>query len=176
MMTGSAAPNPPAAPVASPPRPAPTEHTVLGRDESPVTFRGWLLGRATSRERAHTHRGEFAPPGYRCRRCRWFEVTIYRVDPAVPADPPWTAGEPPAYVVHTLGRSAVPEELTFARVAEAETAHKIMQLLVSYGRRGGDERTGPRLPEASARAIERAADADPELSAAYDAWLAAGVQ
>jgi hypothetical protein len=137
-------------------------YTVRGRGGENVSFRGSLLGEASSHQREHQHLGDTAPPGWRCRACRWFEVAIYRVVDDV-------VSERATYLVHTLGRTRVPDEIDFARVAWADTAFKVMELLTQWRQRR------PVLPDASVEAIELAAARDHGLSVAYDRWLEAGV-
>lgn len=150
----------------------PQTFTLAGRDGREVTFRGRRLSTANSRQERHEHRTHdlddrfiFAPKGWRCGACRWFEVTIYAVDGSVALDAPPNA----VYMVHTVGRSIVPDEIDLARTAWADTADKVIELLVQkrHGR--------PILPESSAIAIEDAADLDDDLNRAYDHWSAAGV-
>lgn len=155
--------------------PQPAEHEIIGRGGEPYTLYGQRLAFSSSRRDSHTHLGDFAPPGWKCSRCRWFEVGIYRLgdgdethlercDPA----PPINGAR---YVVHTVGRSIIPNEIDYARVAWAESPHRVIELLVMQ--REGHR---PKIPEASATAIDEAASLDPAIDDAYDSWVAAGVR
>jgi len=154
----------------SPPAPAPADHELLDRDGAVVIIRGVILGRASSRRGPddHTHEGDYAPRSWKCSACRWFEVAIYGVS----GDPVYADG---TYVVHTLGRSIVPGDITFARVAYADTPDEVIKSLVQWSQpRTGRQR--PSLPAASADALDDASRADPRLDNAYASWLDAGLR
>lgn len=159
--------------------PALVDHTLVGRDGQETRITAKRLSHASSRSGEHRHAGEFAPPGWKCGACRWFEVTLFRLP-----DDDQNRGEAPPearYVVHTVGRSVVPGEIDFARVAWADTPYKVLELLTQWsgsggGGRPGDERRMPKMPDASALAVEQAARYDLDLDRAYDHWVEAGVR
>lgn len=140
------------------------DYTVAGRDGEEVAFRGRLLAESSSREADHTHAGPTAPPGWTCRACRWFEAALYEL-----ADD--AAGD--RYLVHTRGPSSVPGEIDYGRVARAESADKVVELLVAW--RGAGPQRRPALPQASARLLAHAAAYVPDLAQAVRAWSAAGM-
>lgn len=135
---------------------------MLGRNEEEITFRGHLLAEATSHEATHQHQGEHAPPHWKCRACRWFEVGLYRVD-----DP--DQDERNVYMVHTRGMTNVPNEITYGRAAWAESPYQILVLLTQWKK----DKTAM-LPEVSLEALWTASDHDPALRDALNRWLDAG--
>lgn len=145
--------------------PAVRDHTLITREGNEITVSARLLGHDSSRraDNQHTHRGDFAPAGYRCGRCRWYEVSLFALDLE-----PDEVGD--RYIVYTVGKSAVPDEVDRPRVAYAESANKVMELLVLQqdGRR-------PKLPESAAIVLDEAASYDAEIGKAYARWAAAGI-
>jgi hypothetical protein len=144
----------------------PVTYTVQGRDdEEPVTFKGVLLAHESAHEDEHPHNGDYAPPRWKCRACRWFEVTLYRVmDDEQPRQH--------MYMVHTRGMTIVPNEIIFARAAWANSPYQVLELLTQWRR--GAVRSTPMIPQISQDLLDRAADHDPELSEALDRWINAG--
>lgn len=92
----------------------------LSDRERTVRFTGVLLGEATSRWERHTdHELPYAPRFERCGACRWTEVRVYRTE----------AG---SYVIETVGRSLVPDEVDLSRVTVAESAAGAVETLHTY--------------------------------------------
>lgn len=85
-----------------------------------VRFTGELLGEATSRWANHAdHLESFAPRFTRCGACRWTEVRVYRTE----------AG---SYVIETVGRSLLPDEVDLSRCTVAESAVGAVETLHTY--------------------------------------------
>lgn len=98
-------------------------YTISTEKQGSTTFEGDLLGSGTSHSADHSHPGGFisrTPVNGRrasCSACRWFEVSLYwDVD----------AGQ---YVVHTIGRSIVPEEIDYARIARTHSPYEVLEFL-----------------------------------------------
>lgn len=166
------APVPPATPLRSG-APAYQDHELYGRDGQRVVVHASQLAATSSQEPSHRHLGAHAPKNWRCGACRWFEVAIYRlIDSTELPNESFADTVPPdtRYVVHTVGRSNVPGEIDFGRVAPAATPHKVLELLTQWNQ------SRPRLPNASAEAVDAAAMYDGDLDAAYDEWSGAGVR
>lgn len=147
-------------------------YEITAKDGAVLNVYAEKLSFASSHLEEHQHRGEIAPPGWRCGACRWFEVTIYRL-PEDDSETPQDADVPPIgarYMVHTVGRSEVPGEIDFTRAAWADTPHKVMELLTQY------HNGVVKLPEASYQALSEAADLDSPLDEALERWLAAGIR
>lgn len=124
------------------------------------TFSGVTLGHGTSREQWHSHDRHnddggdaYAPRGTRCSACRWFEVTIYGVNPD---------SNEAKYLVVTRGPSIVPGEMTYDRVTWTDSPFEVIELLTI--RHAGT----PVLPRPSARALAQAATFDDEIRDAYE--------
>lgn len=92
----------------------------LSDRERTVRFAGVMLGEATSRWRTHSgHSDTYARRFSRCGACRWTEVRVYRTE----------AG---SYVVETVGRSLVPDEVDLSRVTVSESAAGAVETLHTY--------------------------------------------
>ncbi len=113
--------------------PAALEYRLLQRDGGEYVFRGRLLGGGTS-----------AAPGKR----RWFEVAIYK-------------DLTNRYVVYTVGRTTVDDEVPLIRLLETFSAFEVLQSLVVHH----NEKTY--LPRQSDRALAQAAHWDDDIRDAY---------
>lgn len=142
------------------PEPHVMDHEILQPDGSPMVLRGQLLGFATSHRDYHNHsipedssKGprdlEKFPSDWKCSGCRWFEVSII-----------WDV-EDKTYAVYTVGKSAIPGEEARPVVRFTQSPLEILEILTD--KRGNT----PRLPDASARCIAQAADADQRIRDAY---------
>lgn len=138
--------------------------TVSGRNDETLTFTGQLLGFASSHNDEHSvHKSQYAPPGWKCSACRWFEVGIYKLH-----------GEdletfaPHKYIIHTRGQTSVPNETVFGRIKRVESVWKVLNALTQW------VNNTPRLPEVSLIALEDAAEWDEDLDKALTRWLNAG--
>lgn len=119
-------------------------YRLLARDGVYVEVNAILLGEGSS---------------YAEGKNRWFEVTIYADDD----------GE---YVVHTVGRTELPDERDLGRVERTSSPYDVIELLTvrrTSARHGhGDRRaSAPYIPRASARALAQAAEFDDGLHDAY---------
>ena len=128
------------------------EWTVRTTTGDATTFTGQLLGLGTSAQDYHQHPEDFAPRGTRCSACRWFEVTIYRTDGDADA----------RYVVHTIGRSAIPGEEDRHNVTWTDAPDEIIEVLTQRTRGAA-----PTLPSPSARALAQAGTYDEKILDAY---------
>jgi len=128
---------------------------LLPTPEGEVAVSAYLLGEGSSaRPDAHTHEGEFAPPGQRCSSCRWQEVLIL--------DEANAKSEVPKYVIHTLGQSVVPGEFKKCRLSRTSSAFEIVEILTVRTRDGSIF-----LPAPASRALAQAADLDENIRDAY---------
>lgn len=122
------------------------------------TFDGLLLGVATSEGGYHNHESEYVTRGktqdgrkIKCNACRWHEVAIYLTSED-------------DFVLHTVGRTIVPGEIDFARLARTTSAFELVEMTVVRG----NTNTPPYLPRTSAQALAQAADKDDRV---YDAYV-----
>jgi hypothetical protein len=123
-------------------------HELPTRD-GPLRVLARLLGYNSSRQDDHTHTGPHAERGERCSACRWFEVRIFEV----------VESEHDAhYLLHTLGGTTVPGEITKCRASWTNSALELVELLT--------DRFG-NVPYTSRRALAQAGDVDQSLRAAY---------
>src|SRR5690349_18752159 len=100
---------------------APRVFHLTARDGALEEIYGVRLGRASSQETVHHHTQKFAEVGQKCRACRWFEVEIFRLtEPDGPGD----------YIIHTVGHSDVPGEITKARIIRSSDAAALIDALV----------------------------------------------
>lgn len=138
-----------------------TREFTVSDDERLLTFNGRVLGLASGQRGYHLpHRGDHAEPGQRCGACRWTEVTIYsRHDPD-----PAVGSARITYVVHTVGRSAVPGEVDLPRVVETSSPYEVVEALTV-------RRAGPNgevfMPPQHLRALAAAAQWDDGIRDAY---------
>lgn len=115
-----------------------------------------LLGYATSQRDQHRNHNddEFMPANNgRCSACRWFEIRIFRV-----IDPITVGGQ---YIVHTYGRTIVPDEIELCRLYVTSSPHEIIEFLTVH------KNGFVFVPVASIHALAQAAHWDPEIERAY---------
>lgn len=136
--------------------------TLHTQAQGTVKFNGYLLSRANSQQTAHTHSTDFiidAAPlptterdrsgrKTRCSACRWFEVNLYKRDDGF-------------YVLHTIGRTIVPGEIEFGRIATTDSAYTVVELMTV---RNG---LSVFLPAPSALALSMASKDDKDIRDAY---------
>lgn len=138
-----------------------TREFQVADNEATYDFTGRVLGLASGERSYHLpHRGDYAEPGARCGACRWTEVTIYaRHDPD-----PAAGSARVTYVVHTVGRSAVPGEVSLPRVVETASPYEVVEALIV-------RRAGPNgevfMPPQHLRALAAAAQWDDGIRDAY---------
>lgn len=132
-----------------------TQFTLHSEQQGIVVFDGKILGRATSQQPDHNHDTPFVAPGFsadgrknKCPACRWFEVTVYVTTSGV-------------YVLHTIGKSVVPGEIEYARIAQTASAFELVD--IATVRSSGK----PYLPAPSSRALAQAADKDDNVRDAF---------
>lgn len=167
--------------------------TVVGRDGEESEIFGKLLGTASSRSESHnghvevdseTGKPVYVQPGQRCSRCRWFDVSIYRVERFFGAECtcsdgsnteddgnhdadcgeqklPKELGEPCKFLVVTYGPTIVPGELVKRSLKWTPFPFTLVEFLIQNGVRGRF------LPATSARALSVAAHRDHELCTAF---------
>jgi hypothetical protein len=154
---------------------------VLPTSGPVLTFRGRLLGVASSRKSLHRgHYGrEFAAPGEQCRACRWFEPRVFReyvlhrdeIDLADVSDVDLEGHRavsirqglhPGRFLLHRAGRTIVPGETTYASHEWLTTADKLIHALAT--RPADDE---PYLTGPVGEVLRVAREHDPDLSQAY---------
>jgi hypothetical protein len=117
------------------------------------TVTGRLIGYASShRDRHSPHPMTHARPGEKCPACRWFEVRIFRLEPA--------DDQRGVYAVHTQGPSRVPGEIVKCRLVFAQTGYEVIELLTV-------RQDSVFLPAASSRALSQAAGLDRGIETAY---------
>jgi hypothetical protein len=122
------------------------------------TIHGRLLGSHSNMAQEHgggpngkgPHPEAFAPERVQCFACRWTEVSIY--------DTRKNPSDPPAYLVHTIGRSDKPGEKDFVRTQSARTATKLLEALV------GKQRGSRTMPVSGSMAFAEAAAYDPYIN------------
>lgn len=116
--------------------------------------RGWVaLSSASSLRADHTcaNRGDHG-----CRRCRWFEVRLYRRRRPDEPSVPWE------YKVELIGRTTVVGEVDRVRVETTTSPHAIVDFLAL-----GDP--GKRyIPKVSRKALHEAGDQDEAIADALD--------
>lgn len=133
------------------------EHTLPTRD-GPVSITGTLIGFGTSESPLHSHADAVAQPGQKCKACRWSEVKIFRLD----------AGD---FIVHTMGETRVPGELTKTRLVRTADAIAVIEsLIVNKYERGSLVDTFVTRPALDA--LDMATNYSTELDAALETWLA----
>jgi hypothetical protein len=146
----------------SDPLPELEEHLIEVRTDSGTTdvkVRGRLLGYATTEQDGHeNHPGEWAGERVKCPRCRWTEVYIYSTE-GVPGEK--------RFLVLTIGRSDVPDEVDLVRRSPAANALLVTEALVMRNSTSGrTHRT-----HCGARALAEASSFDASLRAEYEtAW------
>ena len=141
--------------------PIPSE--TYGEAPEMYRFSGILMGEGTSQRDAHRNHVPGRPPsrGVRCSRCRWTETTIY-----------WSETDS-TYVVHIIGRSAVPGEHDKISTSFAETAAAVLDALLikSKNASGRYSLFGDReLPQPNADALDEAGEMDPGLLEELRSW------
>jgi hypothetical protein len=95
---------------------------------------GRLLGFSSGRADDHTdHAGEWAPEKWKCPACRWVDVSIYDISQDPAARKRYKGG---IYLVHTVGRSDLPTEKDFVRIAGARNEFLAVEML--YTRQRGN--------------------------------------
>lgn len=131
------------------------KYTITTEQQGTTTFNGTVLGSATSEDLQHNHKGPYVSStpanGKRpsCSACRWFEVTLYDDEDA------------DEYVVHTVGRSILPDEIDYARVSRTTSAYEVVEIL-TVRQKGSVFIAAPSL-----RALAQAAAIDDDMRDAY---------
>lgn len=117
-------------------------------------FKGSMLGVATSEGDYHNHDTDYVLPGKdangrknKCSACRWHEVAIYLTSED-------------DFVLHTIGKTIVPGEIDYARLARTSSAFELLELVIVRA-------NPPYLPRTSAQALAQAADKDDRIREAY---------
>lgn len=123
------------------------------RNAPEITFTGRQLGHGSTHQPFHSGHPDmpFTRRGERCGACRWFEVYIYEV-----------IDEKSRYLVYTVGRSTIPNEVDLVNAYWTNSAPEILEILTI--RKEGSE---PFLPAPSARALASAAGFDRGIKEAY---------
>ena len=117
--------------------------------DTTISFDGQLLGEASSHRSGHSeHPVPYAPVGFRCSACRWFEVRIFKTDKE-------------EYVVEITGQTLVEGERVRHRAELTSSAHWVIEMLTQ---REGDRRF---IPLVSRRALAEAAARDLQIEHAY---------
>lgn len=158
------------------------DYIIVGRDDEIIGFNGTFLAFASSKRDMHDHNVQhvvydngqsYAPPRSRCSACRWFEVTIYRVNEEFILPEGASVGiiddmsdyevidRRGRYLVVTAGVSVVPNEVIMRRTSWTDSPYEVVELLTQ--RRG----SRPFLPTPSARALSQAAAWDSGIQSAY---------
>lgn len=165
-------------------------YTVVGRDNEEFEIYGKLLGEHSSRSLAHSGHPEFdettgkpsyVTPGQRCSRCRWFEVSIYRVEQLFGAECTCGAGDevaedehtaecgerpvPQKFLVVTYGPTIIPGEVVKRSLKWTDYPFVLFEFLVQTGARGRF------LPSTSATALAMAASRDADLFIPYTMFI-----
>lgn len=118
-----------------------------------------LLGFSSGQEDKHTkHPGEWAPQKFKCAACRWVDVSIYDIsqDRAARA-----RHRNAVFLVHTVGRSDLPHEKDFVRIAAARNAPHAFEMV--HTRQGGSAT----LSVPSGQAFAEASKYDADLGAVW---------
>lgn len=149
------------------------QHKVLSRRGEHVGFIGQKIGTRSSRRDQHTHPGiEFAPAKYQCSACRWFEPSLWIVDPDSDIvrfnDKDVEIEREPAtgkrrYVYQSSGMSAVPNEVERAAVYVFATPAEVVRAMTIVNRTSEYY-----IPEASIELLNVAADILDEFDELYD--------
>ncbi len=120
---------------------------------------GRLLGFSSGQEDKHTkHPGEWAPQKFKCAACRWVDVSIYDIGPDPAARARHRNG---VYLIHTVGRSDLPHEKDFVRIAPARNAPHAFEMV--HTRQGGNAT----LSVPSGQAFAEASQYDEKLRAVW---------
>lgn len=143
-------------PVKEPP-PAETHEVEIRNGDNTIvlqTIYGRLLGNASNAATVHQNHREsrYAPERVQCFACRWTEVSIYDTQ---------DDDTDSAYLVHTIGRSDVPNERDFVRSAPVRTATMIVEALIAK------QRGARNIPHAAAMALAEAAAYDDDIRGLY---------
>jgi hypothetical protein len=98
---------------------------------------GRFLGMGSSARNTHSnHNSNFAPPGVRCRACRWFEARIFRIGEDADGD----------YIVYNVRQSIVPGETPRYSVRRWATASEVVDMLTSRRNDDGSSSSSISLP------------------------------
>lgn len=130
-------------------------------DGPPMRFVGVLLGKGSTRRTTHLEHpvGSFPGKGKPCSGCRWAEAYILFSD---------THNQ---YVIQTVGRTVVPDEVDFVRTVWCERASEVLkELLLSPKRNSGRDPNSKELPPAGRDALEQASGKDTDIRDALDTW------
>lgn len=97
--------------------------------------------------------------GYRCNRCRWFELRIFYDN------------DQTGYLLHFAGRSMVPGEIQRYRIERALTAYELIEIMSGKAAHGQQSRNDPdfvpHLTAPGRRALSQAAGFDDDIKDAY---------
>lgn len=147
--------------------PGPRDYELMTRD-GPVTIHAVLLGQGTSHSALHSHVEATAPPGVKCRACRWSETKIFRLVENAPGSiGPTLLG---AYVIYTCGGSSVPGEITKTRLVRTDEPGGVIEALVVQRFERG-ELLDTFITRPAADALDDATNQDERLNDALEAWL-----
>jgi len=113
-------------------------------------FRGRMLGFGSSFRREHNHDAPSHRITQRCAACRWFELRIFKTESSM-------------YIVHSIGPSIIPNEITFSRISYTTSPYEVVELCTVRRGQSGE----PYLPAAAARALSQAAAQDNGIKDAY---------
>jgi hypothetical protein len=116
-----------------------------------------LLGNASNSSTIHQNHPQTkhaqSEDRVQCFACRWTEVSIFDTSESDTTDYP--------YLVHTIGRSDVPNERDFVRSEPVRTATMIVEALIAK------QRGARNIPHAAAMALAEAAAYDPDIRHLY---------
>lgn len=126
-----------------------------------------FLGFSSTQMSRHTGHGpgEYAAQGgVRCSACRWYEMRLFRVhDDANP--------RAQHYVMHHLGGSRVPGEVSLCRYEDAWSGHEVVELVTVRPSPDETDAHGraraPFLTRPGARLLAQAASHDDAIDDAY---------
>jgi len=159
---------------------------LLETKTGPLTLYGVRLAAHTSHERLHTHLAPHAARYEKCHACRWTEIAIYRQCESARElslrTHPSRTGSPEKslelrragpvlgdYVVHTVGRSAVPGEDTWFRVVRAPRPADVIESLIVTKDKG--THTDRFITRPAQDALESAARVDDQLDRELGVWV-----
>ena len=137
----------------------------LVHKNQPVTFRGTLLGSATSRKSEHNHPPDQPPVNTKdnptakpCAACFWTEIKIFRAA----ADD--TVSNRPAYryMVYQAGHSSIAGKSTFSRITHTDSYHEVLELIITR-----HAHQPPTLTATAGRAFSQATAYDEDLEHAW---------